>query len=374
MKTTDAIKGALPMVAVWFATHCGGGFATGNQEVNFYVKYGWYSLILPIFAMTLVGWGYRNALIIAKEFKAYNYRDFSNALFKPHEKKFSWVFEIGFILLAFTAISASIAAAGSLLEQAFGVPYFMGIAGVGLMLVIMTLFGGELIIKVLSFKTVFLIATLFIVCLIGVYKGADGIKLAFDTKETFGHTFAEATFDSVIYVGFQIFALVPFIAVSQKITSDKECNWFMLFGVLLNGGFLLFICAMLLAFAPETLSQKLPVYFVGSEKLSIAWLKATYSFILFVALVGTVLSMVFGLVARFELVLKDKGIYAQSVKMRRGIVSTIVLIIGTFISTAGLTAIVVKGYGSLGYVGVIFILIPVLWVGTKVRRQNGYTW
>ena len=48
------------------------------------------------------------------------------------------------------------------------------------------------------------------------------IKLAFDTKETFGHTFAEATFDSVIYVGFQIFALVPFIAVSQKITSDKE--------------------------------------------------------------------------------------------------------------------------------------------------------
>ena len=63
---------AFAMSAVWFATHCGGGFATGNQEVNFFAKYGWYAAFLPIIAMILLGWGHRNGLVLAKDYKTYN--------------------------------------------------------------------------------------------------------------------------------------------------------------------------------------------------------------------------------------------------------------------------------------------------------------
>lgn len=29
------------VVSVWFGAHAGGGFASGSQTMNFFVKYGW---------------------------------------------------------------------------------------------------------------------------------------------------------------------------------------------------------------------------------------------------------------------------------------------------------------------------------------------
>lgn len=368
MNTNVAMKTGFIMASVWFATHCGGGFATGNQEVNYFVKYGWYSLILPIFSMFLVGWAHRNALVIAKDYKTYNYRSYSDALFHPYEKYFSFVFELGYILLFTFAVSSSIAGSGSLLQNAIGLPYYIGIVLIGSLLIVLTIAGGEAVIKALSFKSYFLIITLSLVCIMGIYTGMDNLTKIVSERMTFNHSFSEALWDSVIYVGFQTFTVMPIISLAQNIKSTKACNWFMFFGTALNGIFLLLVCIMLLAFAPDTLGTTLPVYFVG-EKLQINWLQTLYSVILLVALFGTGVSLVFSAVARFEPVLTAKNILG-SVKIRRAAVSVIILIICTGISSFGLTNIVVKGYGMLGYVGIIFVLIPQLVVGTIKIRKN----
>ena len=36
------------VASVWFGSHAGGGFATGNQATQYYVQYGWFA---PIFAV-----------------------------------------------------------------------------------------------------------------------------------------------------------------------------------------------------------------------------------------------------------------------------------------------------------------------------------
>ena len=131
------------MAAVWFATHCGGGFATGNQEVNFFVKYGWFAAFLPIIAMILLGWSHRNALVLAKDFKTYNYKSYGDALFHPYEKYFSLVFEFGFIMLVACGVSTSIAGAGSLLKTTLAIPYGVGIVMVGIVLLLLTTYGGD---------------------------------------------------------------------------------------------------------------------------------------------------------------------------------------------------------------------------------------
>ena len=368
MNFSLAMKTGFTMAAVWFATHCGGGFATGNQEVNYFVKYGWYSLFLPIFSMFLVGWAHRNALVIAKDYKTYNYRAYSDALFHPYEKYFSFVFELGYILLFTFAVSSSIAGSGSLLQNAIGLPYYIGIVLIGALLVVLTIAGGEAVIKALSFKSYFLIVTLSLVCIMGLYTGMDNLTQIVSVQMTFNHSFGEALWDSVIYVGFQTFTVMPIISLAQNVKSTKDCNWFMVFGTLLNGFFLLLVCIMLLAFAPATLGTTLPVYFV-SEQLNVNWLQALYSVILLIALFGTGVSLIFSAVARFEPVLTSKNILS-SVKMRRAAISVIILIICTGISVFGLTNIVVKGYGMLGYVGIIFVLIPQLVVGTIKIRNN----
>lgn len=365
---TGSVGTSFAMAAVWFATHCGGGFATGNQEVNFFVKYGWYAIFLPIIAMILLGWAHRNALVLAKDYKTYDYKSYGDALFHPYEKYFSIVFEFGFVVLIACGVSTSIAGSGSLLKSSLGIPYGIGIVIVGLILLLLTIFGSDLIIKVLNYKTYFLIITLFILCALGLQVGAFHFQQVMVTNETFGQTFWDAVWFMLIYVGFQSFTVLPIISVSHNIKTTKECNLFMLFGMLLNGIFLVIICIMLLGFTPEVLDQTLPVYFVCSQ-LSLPWLKILYTIILFVALLGTAVSLVFSTVARFEPVWVGKGIF-ENLRVRRLTISFITLLICTGISVFGLTNIVVKGYGSVGYIGLLFVLLPEIIVGTIKIRKN----
>lgn len=373
---TGSIGTSFAMAAVWFATHCGGGFATGNQEVNFFVKYGWYAVFLPLVAMVLLGWAHRNALVLAKDYKTYDYKSYGDALFHPYEKYFSIVFEFGFIVLIACGVSTSIAGSGSLLKSSLGIPYGIGIVIVGLILLLLTIFGSDLIIKVLNYKTYFLIITLFILCALGLQVGAFHFQQVMVTNETFGQSFGDAVWFMLIYVGFQSFTVLPIISVSHNIKTTKECNLFMLFGMLLNGIFLVVICIMLLGFTPEVLDQTLPVYFVCSQ-LSLPWLKILYTIILFVALLGTAVSLVFSTVARFEPVWVGNGIF-ENLRARRLTISFITLLICTGISVFGLTNIVVKGYGSVGYIGLLFVLLPEIIVGTikikknaKLRKEQG---
>jgi len=364
----QSISIAFAMAAVWFATHSGGGFATGNQEVNYFAKYGWYSIFLPVVAMAILGWGHRNALVLAKDYKTYDYKSFGDALFHPYEKYFSLVFELGFIMLIACGVSTSIAGSGALLKSSLGIPYGIGIVAVGAVLLILTIFGSNLIIKVLSFKTYFLIVTLLILCFLGIQTGALNIQRIVVSQETFGTNFWDAVWYMMIYIGFQAFTVLPIISVSHHIKTTKECNQFMFFGTLLNGLFLVVVCIMLLGFSPDALQQTLPVYYVTTQ-LGISWLKVLYSIILFVALLGTGISLVFSTVARFEPVLVKRNVL-NSLKARRIAISLITIALCTGISVFGLTNIVVKGYGSVGYIGLFFVLLPEIIVGTIKIRKN----
>lgn len=359
---------AFGMSAVWFATHAGGGFATGNQEVNFYVKYGWTAFFLPIIAMIIVAWAHRNGLTIAKDYKTYDYKSFSKALYHPYEKYCSPIFELAFMANILIAVSTSIAGAGSLLKSALGIPYGIGIVSVGLVLLLLTTYGGDLVARVLRYKAYFLIVTLLLLTFLGLQAGAFNFQRILVTQESFGTGFKAAAWSALLYVGFQAFGVIPAVSVSHRIKTTRECNYFALFGALLNGVFLVAVSVMLLGFAPGILKETLPIYYV-TEQLGISWLRVLYSVILFVALMGTAISFIYAAVARFENAWVGKGVFA-SLKARRTLISAVTMIICTGGSVFGLTALVVKGYGTLGYVGLFFVVLPEIIVGTIKIRKN----
>jgi len=86
-------------------------------------------------------------------------------------------------------------------------------------------------------------------------------------------------------------------------------------------------------------------------------------------LLGTAVSLIFSTIARFEKVWdKGTGIF-ESLRARRIAISVITMAICTGISVFGLTNIVVKGYGSVGYLGLVFVIIPQLVIGTvKIKK------
>ena len=43
------------IASVWFGSHAGGGFASGNQATQYFVQFGWYAPIMAALAMILLG-------------------------------------------------------------------------------------------------------------------------------------------------------------------------------------------------------------------------------------------------------------------------------------------------------------------------------
>lgn len=377
-KSSMSLAAGLSLGAVWFATHAGAGFATGNQEVNYFVKFGWYAIFLPIIAMILLGWAHRNALVIAKDNNAHDYKAYTNALFHPYEKILGPIADLLFIGFLITGVCASIAGAASLLN-AWGLPYGIGLIIVGTVLVILTTFGGDLVLKVLSYKAYFLIVALSIITILGIKEGFPNFQHLVSSKATFGAGFGTALWNTIVYTGFQSVTAFAIVSVSHNIKTTRQCNAFMCLGTFLNGLFLLAVVIMLFGYAPDILSETLPVYKVTSQ-LGFPWLQTLYTAILFIALLGTGIGVVYSSVAFFQnlKVWNKLGSTFESQKARRVCSSVATILICTGISVVGLTNVITKGYGNLGKIAIFLLLIPEIVVGTikirkaaELRKQNG---
>ena len=75
---------AFTVGSVWFGTHVGGGFASGNQVVSYFAQYGMWAAVLPIIAMGILALVMYTVMKFAKLNGFTNYKDtFSAPYPKP---------------------------------------------------------------------------------------------------------------------------------------------------------------------------------------------------------------------------------------------------------------------------------------------------
>ena len=79
-KSKGASFGALFSVAsVWFGSHAGGGFATGNQTTQYYVQYGWFAPIMALLAMAILACVIRECILMYRNHNFTNYKEMLEA-------------------------------------------------------------------------------------------------------------------------------------------------------------------------------------------------------------------------------------------------------------------------------------------------------
>lgn len=86
------------VAAVLFSTHAGGGFATGNQETQYFVTSGFSGIISAILAMILYTMTIREAIIMKNSRKLKNYKELFENLYHPFDK-LEWIFEVYFHIM-----------------------------------------------------------------------------------------------------------------------------------------------------------------------------------------------------------------------------------------------------------------------------------
>lgn len=347
---------AFQVAAVWFGAHVGGGFATGNQTMNFFVKHGWHSVWLPAVIVIIIGLTYRESLILAKNYGTYDYKSWSKKMYEPYDKVFSVIFEIGYLMIVLLGTGGSIAGSASLMEN-YGVNYLVGVLITGGIFYILTIYGSELIRKASTIITVLILIFLTIIVIVGIVNNSGNLSHLISTKYS-PSSFGTVLYSGLRYAGYQAFVVAIVLSASDTLKSDKAINKSMTLGIILNGVMITLSCIMLLAWMPGAQKETIPILYI-CKRFNSGFLLFSYSVVLFLAFVSTGIGCVFGAVARFEHVFKKP----ENIKKRRGLISLVCMVLSMAISLFGLTKIVVVGYGYVGIIGIFAVVIPCIVVG-----------
>ena len=390
---------AFTIASMWFGTHVGAGFATGNQVVGYFSKYGVIASLFPILAMGILAYVMYIYMSYAKCKGFTNYKDVFKSVYpKPWMEVF---FEIFYIVIILAAVAGCITGAAQIIasivgEANYGAAGFEGItwtfnivATVGIIL--LCIFGVNLIRILSTGLTVAIITTAIIVGVVGLAMSGtiDTILAANPQIEAASHVsnMGEAAWRGIIiYAAFQCVSLPTMISGSEGL-SLKGVKRAAILGWIMNGGILAFSAVMLSKWypllqgmanaGPEVYSAMVNIGGVPTAIPNLTILTLTgmkglyiaYNVLLFCAFISTSITLVFSMINRFSPLLTPQLV--KNEKIGNFMVGAVVLALCLMIAPLGLTKITTMLYGYDGYLAVAVIFLPALiWALPAVKKMK----
>lgn len=361
---------AFSVGSVLFSAHAGGGFATGNQANTYYVGLGWLGSISAVIAMLLLTLTMREAMIMYNSRGLKSHKELFETLYHPLDKCYV-LFEVFFYIMVLMAVAAAISGAASALNQYFGLNYYIGIVIVGALVLLLTIFGADLVRKVSTYMGIAILVTAITIYTIGIFKSKTLFTvMSADFSAVGFKNIPKAILNAFTYAGFQCVTLPTMIACGTPLKGKKNCSKSMLISFVMNSVALVLSVFMLMSWKGYYSSVEggstIPTLTVCTE-MGMKWLTVIYGICLLLCLISTGVTTTFGFVARFENHKVFKKIKSQ--RVRSAVVSAFIIILSMTISLVGLTNIIKYGYGYCGYLAIAIVVVPFLTVGVYKNRK-----
>lgn len=361
---------AFSVGSVLFSAHAGGGFATGNQANTYYVGLGWLGPISAVIAMLLLTLTMREAMIMYNSRGLKSHKELFETLYHPLDKCYV-LFEVFFYIMVLMAVAAAISGAASALNQYFGLNYYIGIVIVGALVLLLTIFGADLVRKVSTYMGIAILVTAITIYTIGIFKSKTLFTVMSADFSVVGFkNIPKAILNAFTYAGFQCVTLPTMIACGTPLKGKKNCSKSMWISFVMNSVALVLSVFMLMSWKGYYSSVEggstIPTLTVCTE-MGMKWLTVIYGICLLLCLISTGVTTTFGFVARFENHKVFKKIKSQ--RVRSAVVSAFIIILSMTISLVGLTNIIKYGYGYCGYLAIAIVVVPFLTVGVYKNRK-----
>ena len=358
------------IASVWFGSHAGGGFASGNQATQYYVQYGWYAPIMAVIAMAVLALVLREVMIMVNTTGLTSYKEVFEHLYAPYTK-LEILFEIYYFIIAICAVSACVAGAGELLKD-YGLPYGAGILIVGVLTLILVMFGAGLVAKASTVLSVIILICIAVIYISGIIGRTEGIAQVYAAMES--NHLGTAIWKVFVYAGFQCVVVPAIIGTSPVLKNKKACSKAAFFGFLMNGIALGLSCVMLLGWYNTgadsylaTNNLAVPTLYVAKQ-LGHAALPIAYAIALCMCFVSTAVTTVYGLIPRFQKSIKALG--AMDSRKSSFIIALVAIVVSMSFSMVGLTNVIKYGYNYCGIIGLFVVVIPFLTIGHK--KNNAF--
>ncbi len=359
--------GAFAVACVLFGSHAGGGFATGNQATQYYVRYGWTAPLMAVIAMALLTLTIRECIIMYNSRGLTSYKELFQTLYHPYDKM-SVLFDIYFYTMVICAVGAVIAGAASLLNKTYGTPYATAVISVGIILLTMTIFGAAMVSRASTIMSVGILSSCAVIFILGINAKAPEISNVVAVREA-GGNISQGILKAFTYAGFQSVVIPTMISCGKTLRSPKQVSQSMLISFVINSVALVLSVVMLLGWYSEFVQAgetTLPSLYI-TKQLGKPYVFWAYNICLFLCFISTGVTTIYGFVEKFE---KAKILSTiKKIILRRIIVACFIMAISMGISMVGLDSIVKYGYGYMGYLGIAIIIIPFLTVGAYKNRK-----
>jgi uncharacterized membrane protein YkvI len=331
-----------------------GGYGTGRELVEYFMRFGILGGLLGMFGVTLVLWAAILAVTFefSRKFRSYDYR----TLLKQILGRFWFAFEILYLVLLLTVLAVVGSAAGVLLRDNFGIPYLGGVWVMLASIGFLAFKGAGLIEKFMSAWSILIYVVYG--CFLAVALLKFGPQIQYNlAAATVLPGWALGGFKYALY---NLGVIPSVLFCLRHIEKRKEA---------LTAGLLAGVIGILPAFLfylavagqyPAVVEQEIPAVYV-LQKTGIPALLVAFQVVLFGTLIQTGLGFIHAVNERVHSTLKEKG--KEFKAWQRTAAAVALLLVSLGISSFGLIALVAKGYGSLSWGFFLFFALPLLSIG-----------
>ena len=333
----------------YVGTVVGAGFASGQEILKFFGRYGAEGLLGALAAGVLFALLGGVIVRTSAEQGTRSYKQYARYLFG--ERMARWVDAI-IIFFLYSGLSVMLVASGSLISQVFGCSLWPGFIVAAVVVYLVLLIGLE---GVLWLNTL-LTPVLLIICggtaVLGIVQANNAIPIFASADSLLGGSWFVA---SVLYVAYNsVIGLIILCALGDR--PKTACIKGAVTGGLILGGLAAVICQSLLRQGFGVTSHEIPMLALAAQLCP--WAGPLYSLALWGAILTTALSNGFGLIKRLE----SSSRWPRPLLALAVLIPTFPFMGWPFARAVGII------YPLLGYIGVPFIIAIILKIRAPAQR------
>lgn len=340
----------------------GGGYATGRELVEFFLRLGPLTGLLGMLIATVI-WSAVAAVSfeLARMTKSYDYRTFFQSLLGP-----AWfLYEIAYVALMLLILSVIAAAGGDMMEYSFGIPRSISTVIIMSAIGLLTFFGTGMIEKFLSYWSLLLYGVYVVFLAWGISQFGDDISRNFSESSINEGWFI----GGVSYAGYNL-AIIPLVLFCIKhITKRKQA---LVSGAIAGliaiiPGVLFYI--VMVGMYPAIMDSSVPVNVI-LEAFDSRGFEILFQIVIYGTFIETGAGLLHSLNERVFHTAKERNVLLP--EYLRPVIAVAVLIMAIIAGgKIGLVGLIAEGYGFMTFVFILVFVIPVMTIGVvRILRSK----
>jgi uncharacterized membrane protein YkvI len=343
-----------------------GAYGSGKELEQFFLVLGPRSAFLGmtvtmiIFSIVLMA-----SFEFARKFRLFDYRSFFRALLGR-----VWpLYEILYWSLMILVISIVGAAAGDIVRDTFGLPSFLGTAGVMLLIALLVFYGTPAIERFLALWSFVLYGTYLIFLGWHLVQHGDRILENFASAPMTGGWLKSG----VAYSGYNLAAIPAILFCVRHLHERRDAlTAGLVGGIIAMLPAMLFFVAMIGQFdslIAEKEGGRLPVTILISAISGAAFFTYLFPIVLFGTFIETGAALIHGVNERIDQAFSENRL--QMPRWMRPAVALAILFMAIVVADrVGITSLVAQGYGTITWAFLLVFVLPLLTYGLWLLCKN----